>query len=80
MTVDGGTSLFRHVTTADAASLFDALGNSGILVRNFSDRPNELRLGLPGSEEEWRRLDVVLAIWQAEAGSRGGGARAAFAR
>jgi cobalamin biosynthetic protein CobC len=78
--VDGGTSLFRHVTTADAASLFDALGNSGILVRNFSDRPNELRLGLPGSEEEWRRLDVALAVWQAEAGSRGGGARAAFAR
>ncbi len=59
VTVDGGTSLFRHVTAADAASLFDALGNSGILVRNFSDRPNELRLGLPGSEEEWRRLDVA---------------------
>jgi cobalamin biosynthetic protein CobC len=78
--VDGGTSLFRHVTMVDAASLFDALGNSGILVRNFSDRPNELRFGLPGSGQEWRRLEAALSAWNADISNRGGGARAAGTR
>jgi cobalamin biosynthetic protein CobC len=65
--VDGGTSLFRHFTTGDAASLFEALGTAGILVRNFSSRPHALRFGLPGGEGAWRRLEQALAVWDTNA-------------
>ncbi|RUU53295.1 threonine-phosphate decarboxylase, partial [Mesorhizobium sp. M7A.T.Ca.TU.009.01.1.1] len=34
-----------------------------ILLRHFADRPDVLRAGLPGSEEEWQRLETVLAEW-----------------
>jgi len=76
--VDGGTSLFRHVTSSDAADLFDALGMAGILLRNFADRPQELRFGLPGDEAAWDRLETALAAWNKT--GRGGGVRAAAAR
>lgn len=61
--VAGGTSLFRYLSLPDAASLFLALGEAGILLRHFADRPHILRAGLPGTEEEWRRLESALAIW-----------------
>ncbi|MDG4851734.1 MAG: threonine-phosphate decarboxylase [Mesorhizobium sp.] len=61
--VAGGTSLFRYLSFSDAASLFSALGERGILVRHFADRPHALRVGLPGSEEEWQRLESALAAW-----------------
>lgn len=77
LVVDGGTSLFRHVATPVAESLFASLGGRGILVRNFSDRPRELRFGLPGSGQEWRRLEAALSAWSEEAGSIGNGGRAA---
>lgn len=76
--VDGGTSLFRHVTHVRAASIFHALGNAGILVRNFADRPGKLRLGFPGDEAEWRRLASALAAWSEANGE--GGIRAAVSR
>jgi cobalamin biosynthetic protein CobC len=75
---DGGTSLFRHVTTSRAAGLFASLGAAGILARNFDGRPNELRFGLPGDEAGWRRLETVLANWHGN--NRGGGARAVALR
>lgn len=78
--VDGGTNLFRHVTTESAESVFVALGGRGILVRNFSDRPNELRVGLPGNEAEWQRLEAALAAWHKETANKGGGFRAAHLR
>ena len=59
----GGTSLFRHVDIDDAGDLFGALGRQGILVRSFADRPTQLRCGVPGTEVEWRRLDVALGDW-----------------
>ncbi|MBX3580715.1 MAG: threonine-phosphate decarboxylase [Rhizobiaceae bacterium] len=58
--VDGGTSLFRHVTHGSAATLFDTLGKAGILVRNFADRPHALRFGLPADEPAWQRLEEAL--------------------
>lgn len=61
--VTGGTSLFRHVDIDDASGLFQALGRQGILVRSFADRPTQLRCGVPGTELEWRRLDVALGDW-----------------
>lgn len=61
--VSGGTTLFRFVEFADACHLFRALGEKGILLRHFPDRPTVLRAGLPGSQEEWRRLEAALAEW-----------------
>lgn len=61
--VAGGTTLFRYLRLSDAAGLFSALGERGIVLRHFADRPHVLRAGLPGSEEEWRRLDSALAEW-----------------
>ncbi|BCG79922.1 threonine-phosphate decarboxylase CobD [Mesorhizobium sp. 113-3-3] len=61
--VAGGTTLFRYLGLPDAAGLFSALGERGILLRHFSDRPFVLRAGLPGSEEEWQRLESALADW-----------------
>jgi len=61
---DGGTSLFRHVTNADAVGLFDYLGRCSIFVRNFADRPEVLRFGLPAQEDDWFRLELALAYWR----------------
>lgn len=64
--VSGGTSLFRLLRMPDAAGLFAALGHRGILVRNFAWDETALRIGLPGSEAEWLRLEQALATWAAE--------------
>lgn len=61
--VAGGTTLFRYFSLPDAAGLFSALGERGILLRHFNDRPSVLRAGLPGSEVEWQRLESALAEW-----------------
>jgi cobalamin biosynthetic protein CobC len=62
--VAGGTTLFRFVRLPEAASLFDALGGSGILVRNFSHTPDALRFGLPADDAEFLRLGQALAKWR----------------
>jgi cobalamin biosynthetic protein CobC len=67
--VTGGTPLFRYIEIADAADLFAWLGGYGILVRNFSWSTTALRVGLPGSEAEWLRLERALQGW-AGRGSR----------
>ncbi|MHA6684733.1 threonine-phosphate decarboxylase CobD [Mesorhizobium sp. A556] len=64
--VAGGTSLFRYIEHPDAAGLFAALGGRGILLRHYDERPNVLRAGLTGNEEEWGRLEAALADWQSE--------------
>ncbi|PBC12128.1 threonine-phosphate decarboxylase CobD [Mesorhizobium sp. WSM3859] len=63
--VAGGTSLFRYLSFAEAPSLFSVLGEQGVLVRHFAERPGVLRVGLPGSEPEWQRLESALAAWAA---------------
>lgn len=63
VTVDGGTSLFRHVTMKPAPALHRALGERGIVVRTFAERPDELRFGLPGGEAEWERLELALVAY-----------------
>ncbi|TJX77024.1 MAG: threonine-phosphate decarboxylase, partial [Mesorhizobium sp.] len=73
--VAGGTTLFRYLSLPDAGDLFSALGESGILLRHFSDRPHVLRAGLPGSEEEWRRLESALADWASRREDRSKGSK-----
>jgi cobalamin biosynthetic protein CobC len=70
--VAGGTTLYRYLRLPDAGDLFSALGERGILVRHFSDRPHVLRAGLPAIQEEWQRLESALAGW---ASQRDDGAR-----
>jgi len=57
----GGNPLFRLVARSDAGLAFQRLGQAGVLVRAFRDRPEWLRFGLPGSEAEWLLLEERLA-------------------
>ncbi|TIX64816.1 MAG: aminotransferase class I/II-fold pyridoxal phosphate-dependent enzyme, partial [Mesorhizobium sp.] len=61
--VASGTTLFRYIRLRDAAGLFSALGERGILLRHFFGQPHVLRAGLPGGGEEWQRLESALADW-----------------
>ncbi len=63
--VGGGTALFRHFDIRHGQSLFEMLGRRGVLLRNFAGRPDVLRCGLPGSDEQWRRLQAGLSAWKA---------------
>jgi cobalamin biosynthetic protein CobC len=56
----GGTSLFRCVQSSADALVFFRLGQAGILVRRFTERPDLLRFGLPGDEPAWERLRAAL--------------------
>lgn len=55
----GGCALFQWVATEQAAVWHEHLARSGILTRLFA-RPSGLRLGLPGHEAEWQRLERAL--------------------
>lgn len=62
--IAGGTSLFRYIVIDSAAGLHRHLGERGILLRAFSDRPRALRCGLPGNEPAWQRLEEALSAWE----------------
>lgn len=57
--VAGGTSLFRFIRDSRAQAIFRHLGERGILIRRFNERPDDLRIGLPG-DDEWSRLQEAL--------------------
>ena len=57
--VFGGTSLFRSIRDRRAQGLFQHLGEHGIMTRRFSERPDDLRLGLP-DKKDWTRLEAAL--------------------
>jgi len=58
--VEGGTTLFRLYRVGDAAALWRQLAQRHILTRTFDYEPGWLRLGLPGTEADWRRLEAAL--------------------
>lgn len=60
----GGTANFRLCHAAGAEGLFTHLCRDGILVRPFADRPDQLRLGMPGQDADWARLDESLQAWK----------------
>jgi len=60
LSVSGDCPLFRLVECDDAAALFERLGRAGILSRPFDDRPDWLRLGLPGDAAGFERLARAL--------------------
>jgi len=58
--VAGGTALYRLARARDAQARFRALLNAGILTRPFGYDPSLLRLGLPKTASDWRRLAAAL--------------------
>ncbi len=61
----GVSPLFRLVEHPSAASVFQSLGEHGILARHFPDQPNRLRLGLPPDDAALALLDQALAASRA---------------
>jgi cobalamin biosynthesis protein CobC len=57
----GGTDLFRLYDTPDAASAQAHLARAKIWSRIFPYSVHWLRLGLPGSDAEWHRLEAALS-------------------
>ena len=60
-TLVGGTQLFRLYETPDALAAQEKLARRHIWSRVFAREPTWLRLGLPGSESEWKHLAEALA-------------------
>jgi cobalamin biosynthesis protein CobC len=56
----GGARLFRLAARPDATQGFERLLQHGILTRPFAHAPDRLRFGLPGTEEEWARVEAAL--------------------
>lgn len=56
----GGTHLFRLYDTPDATAARDRLAGAGIWSRIFPWQPRWLRLGIPGSREEFDRVAAAL--------------------
>jgi cobalamin biosynthetic protein CobC len=57
----GATALFVTVETGDARAAQARLARSRIWTRAFPYSAGWLRLGLPGSPEEWGRLEAALS-------------------
>ena len=56
----GGTSLFRLYDVGAAADWYDRLARQTILTRIFPYSATWLRVGLPGTQAEWSRLEAAL--------------------
>lgn len=63
-TILGGTPLFRLASHPEADAKVEDLARQGIHVRAFGHQPTWLRFGLPGGEEEFRRLSAALQVPQ----------------
>ena len=59
-TLAGGTHLFRLYETPDARQAQAALAQHHVWTRRFPYSDTWLRLGLPGNEGEWQRLEAAL--------------------
>lgn len=57
----GATDLFVLAAADDGADRCQRLAEDGILVRKFSYDATWLRVGLPGPEDHWRRLEKALS-------------------
>jgi len=56
----GGTTLFRLYEVGDAAAWQDRLARAHVWSRTFPYSRGWLRLGLPGDDEQWTRLEAAL--------------------
>ncbi len=56
----GACALFRLIETDAAPALFERLARAGILTRTFDHSPRWLRMGVPGDDDGFARLDEAL--------------------
>jgi cobalamin biosynthetic protein CobC len=56
----GGAALYRLARHPEARNQFLTLCRHGVLTRDFVERPDWLRFGLPGDESDWDRLEMAL--------------------
>ncbi len=73
---NGGTGLFRLYETGDAGAAQAHLARRHVWSRVFPYNDGWLRLGLPGTDDEWDRLAQVLPRPAASSGVRSGGTSA----
>lgn len=59
-----GTALFQCCRDGRAHALHQTLARQAILTRLFRDTEPAIRLGLPGIEPEWQRLQGALDLWK----------------
>lgn len=57
----GGTPLFRTYRTGDGAAAQSLLAKSHIWTRSYPEERGWLRIGLPGTEDDWSRLEGALS-------------------
>lgn len=57
---EGGTDLFRLHRVPNSATVHESLARRRILVRAFDHYGTWIRFGLPGSEDEWTRLEKAV--------------------
>ncbi|MBF0383087.1 MAG: threonine-phosphate decarboxylase [Magnetococcales bacterium] len=55
--------LFQWITLPEPGGLFNHLAKQGILIRNL-EAHGGVRLGLPGVDKEWKRLESGLTGWR----------------
>lgn len=60
----GGTDLFRLYDIGTAVAFRDHLARAHIWSRIFPYSDRWVRLGLPGTDEDWARLSVAMAAWR----------------
>ena len=60
LSIVGGTSLFTLIKSKHAFRIYNALAKNGILIRRFENYETWLRIGLPGPENEWEKLEHIL--------------------
>lgn len=56
----GGTSLFRLYDCGDASETYASLARQQILTRVFPYSKSWVRFGLPGTPDDWQRLETAL--------------------
>ncbi|MGC6401068.1 aminotransferase class I/II-fold pyridoxal phosphate-dependent enzyme [Sphingomonas sp. FW199] len=64
LTIRGRTPYFTLIESGNRDALFDHLIRAGILTRPFADQPHWLRIGMPGKEADWTRLQRALTQWR----------------
>lgn len=68
LAVAGSTDLFTLVRDDAAYAIHDGLARHGIWTRVFDQRPDWLRIGLPGNADALARLDLALAAIRSRRG------------
>lgn len=63
-----GTALFQWWAESEPEAFKQHMAGRGIWVRLFADKARGIRLGLPGSETGWERLQEAFAAWTLKKG------------